>query len=89
MSICTICFDGHPYDDDYDTHYGYCRELDSIEAAKAEAFESLSPDFAVTISAEILSKDEPDDYVLLSRWSPKNQRWTDRKKNIQEAFNDN
>lgn len=84
--IVAIHFEGHPYDDDYDTHYGYTRDLSSIEAAKAEAFESLTADYAVVIYTEEVLPGKPDKLTELSRWSPKKQAWIDRPRNIELAF---
>lgn len=81
--MIAIHFEGHPYDDDYDTHYGYTRDLDSMEDAKVEAFECLTPDYAITIYAEDA---DPDKLTVLSKWSPRKQRWNDRRMNIEKAF---
>ncbi len=78
-----IHFEGHPWDDDYETSYGFTCELTSVEEAKAQAFDHLSSDYAVTIYAEGAN---PDDLTVLSKWQPTKGVWADRKKNIAKFF---
>ena len=81
--MISVIVAGHPYDDDYETHFDVTFYVNSLDEAKEHAFDSLAPQFNVKIMWEAPDNKTP----VLSRWSAAKEVWMDCPKNIAKAFN--